>query len=364
MYSKIVKKKKATFRIFSIILFLVISLEIIILSQNPNRKSVGTSSNSLEELKAIKAQNINVYDGLRNSIKTTLQKRNIDGAIKLTEAALAQQDISLDECHNLLHLIGHEAYQYLNADFSKLATFDSVICISSFQHGVEAQIIYSSKNPTEELKQYCSALRQRYPGISCYHGAGHGYMQIFKDINKALSGCDLLEGGPDKELWNCYRGIFSEYGNMTLGVDSDTGQPLPDGPTVSIDKDSPLLFCNQFLEKYQESCYSQVTKVLVSGDLTKSLNSCLNSEYSMRAKEICISIISGVISRSILSNKENFEVPEIVHSLPLNLRRAYILGVKETFIGLKTSRINRNWDHFCNLFKHNDDKSHCLSVYQ
>lgn len=364
MTSSKIKYPKIIKRLLVLLIFIILlEAGLIYLSKN-YAKNDQNRFNVAAELRSLKSPGLSTYDAIRQQLKYLVERGGIEGVIKLAEFALQQKEISMDQCHNLLHLIGHEAYEYFKGDVPKLILYGSAICIASFQHGIEAQIAEADKSPTENLKRYCEALRKSYPGISCYHGAGHGYMRILKDPHQAVKKCDELEGGPDNELWNCYRGVFSEYGNQALGVDSDTGQPLPDGPQVSLERESPLLFCDQFDKKYRDSCYSQITKVHYSSNVDESLKSCLKEKYSSRMQEICINIISGVDSRNLLSHQDHYQVSNLVFSLPANLRKAYILGVRETMIGFKISGIKKEWEKFCEEFKLVDDQRFCIDNLQ
>lgn len=317
------------------------------------------------ELQSLKENRSSTYDSIRNQLGDLTKKHGIEGVIRLSEFALQQKEISMDRCHSLLHLVGHEAYDYFEGDVYKLVLYGSNTCIASFEHGIEAQIAETRKDSTPILKKYCAALRQSYPRISCYHGAGHGYMRVLKDAHKAVKKCDELEGGPDNELWNCYRGVFSEYGNEVLGVDTDTSLPLPDGPSSKIDKTVPLLYCQEFEEKYRDSCYSQLTKIHYSpSDPEVSLKRCLIEQYSPHMQEICINIIAGVDSRIVLSEKESYHVPKMVLDLPKNLKESYIAGFKETLVGFKNSGIKKDWTLFCYQFKDASDLSECNQAFQ
>ena len=326
-----------------------------------DKKSISVA----DKLQSLKSNRLSTYDAIRNQLSNLTKKGGIEGVIKLSEFALQQKEISIDQCHNLLHLVGHEAYDYLEGDVSKLILYGSNTCIASFQHGIEAQIAETRKDSIEILKKYCSALRQSYPGISCYHGAGHGYMRVLKDAHKSVAKCDELEGGPDNELWNCYRGVFSEYGNQVLGVDTDTGLPIPNGPSLKIDNRTvPLLYCQEFEEKYRDSCYSQLTKIQHSNNHEESLKSCLTTQYTPRMQEICINITAGVDSRRALSEKESYHVPEMVLDLPKNLKESYIAGFKETLIGFKNSGIKKDWHSFCSQFTDPGDQEYCKQTFQ
>jgi len=226
---------------------------------------------------------------------------------------------------------------------------------------IEAQIAIDYPDSPDKLKHYCEVIRQVIPGNWCYHGAGHAYLQITTDVNKALDKCDSLEGGIETNLENCHRGIFSEYGNRALGYDGDTGKSLPGSPRVKLDLDNPYGFCKSLDQKYRPACYSQLTKVYISGDIEESLNKCLK-DSDIDIQKICINIISGVNSRGALATSDFLSAPKILSSMPQALRQAYIKGVKETFIGYEASGIEKDWEATCNSLNEDIDRQFCYSL--
>lgn len=356
-----IKKKVNLFilEILAVIIIEIVFFHLLSFKAPPNDDN--QTSKIENQLSEIKSKNQNTYIGILKSLLGMIKKNGVGWTISFSEYALKRNDITFDQCHNLLHLIGHQAYENYKNDFDRLAKYDSTFCIASFEHGVEAQIAIDGVNDTKNLEDYCTALRKVTPGLSCYHGAGHGYMSVLKNPYKAVQKCDLLEGGPDEGLWNCYRGVFSEYGNQALGFDSDTGIKISDKPMVPLDFKNPYKFCDTFDAKYQDSCYSQLTKVLITGTLDDSLKNCLNPSYTPHQQEICVNIIAGVMSRSNLSGSDNVELAVLFPTLSDNLQKAYIQGIRETFFGYSQSRIQKDWQKFCKILP--AQKDYCLSIY-
>jgi len=340
-----------------VILLLVVAIEIIFLlshslSSSPNKQSLE------DRLLVLSSGGEDTFSALISQVRTIVNAEGMDGAIKLTELAVQKSKISIDQCHIVLHQIGHVAYAKYPNDLTALARHDSYLCIASFQHGIEAQIAIDHSDSPEYLKKYCQILRNVLPGIWCYHGAGHAFFQITRNVNKALDKCDLLQGGVETNLENCYRGIFSEYGNEALGYDGDTGKSIPGGPLVKLDMENPYGFCKSFDQKYRPACYSQLTKVYIGGDIEASLQKCFK-DPDMEVQKICVNIVSGVYSRSILATTGFMNAPKILSSMPQSLRQEYIKGVKETFVGYGDSGIEKDWQATCNSLKEEIDRQFC-----
>lgn len=348
--------------------FVLIGLLVIVLLETTflllnNTKITPKNKIDLEtRLDSLSLGSKNVFSTLLDQLSTIIEFEGINSAIKLTELALKKEKINIDQCHIILHQIGHEAYQKFSNDLKHLTRRDSNICIASFQHGVEAQVAIDNPGSPEPLKNYCQALRTVLPGIWCYHGAGHAYLQITGDVNKALEKCDSLSGGVETNLENCYRGIFSEYGNWALGYDGDTGKSLPGGPRVKLDLENPYGFCKSLEEKYRPACYSQLTKVYISGDLDSSLQKCLK-DPDLEVQKICVNIVSGVYSRSFLATSNFISTPKILSSMSQALRQEYIKGVKDAFVGYRTSGIEKDWQAIiCSSLNEERDRQFCNNL--
>ncbi|MDP3794445.1 MAG: hypothetical protein Q8R13_00755 [bacterium] len=267
--------------------------------------------------------------------------------------------MNIDECHTILHLVGHYAYARSDGNLAKLARTDGSLCVSSFIHGVEAEIaLQSTGNTIEQLKNYCAELKESIPGFWCYHGAGHAFLESRMDIPWALKQCNALAGDPESDLSNCYRGIFSEYGSNALGYDGDTGLSLSGGPSVKVDFEKPLLFCNVLEESYRSACYSQLTKIHASRG--SGLTGCLIPEYTREAQKVCVQIIMGVSFRSQLDNREVIKPEPFILTLASDFRQKYIDGALDGFLAHSQSGKKKDWKAFCTAFPQEDDRTYCL----
>ena len=321
-----------------------------------------------EKLRSLRSRNADVFAGLRDQMGPIIDEVGVEGAIALVERAFVTGLVSVDRCHSLLHIIGHEAYERNPGDLDRLTSPTGTICFSSFSHGVEAQITFSGMGEaaiTGELQRYCAVRRAVRTGVTCYHGAGHGFMEQATDAGKALGRCDLLSGGPTEDLSDCYRGVFSEYANRALGYSGDTELPIPEGLRPPLNFDRPYDFCERFARSYRQSCYSQITKVLFrSDDIEGSLEKCLRPDYEAEIQKTCVRIIAGIYGKVTLSREPSVATPATVLGFGPELVAAYLDGLAEVFIPFRQSGIGKDWRPICDSFLSGEDRRACAERFR
>jgi hypothetical protein len=261
-------------------------------------------------------------------------------SVEVIAKAFQTRMIGIDECHQLMHLVGHEAYYKYGNDFeSALAANQGRLCLSGYTHGIEAQA--ATSRDLEQIFTFCKLLKER--GLNdgpCYHGVGHSAFEYTKNVRDSLLFCDSLAGGPEQDLTNCYRGIFSEVGNAMNGDDANSSTaitPLADRSQY-IDPQKPFLVCDMLEKTYQDSCYSQVTKVLYkSNDKISSINSCLRASPKQRIQRMCAQIMAGVSARNILDAGTITDLAKFVTSVPRSLQNSALIGVYDGLEGHRLS---------------------------
>lgn len=316
------------------------------------------------ELARIVAATSSPLDAFRSGISGIFSRGGSDGAFAVASLGFTRGSFTIDECHTILHLVGHYAYARSPGDLASLARKDGLLCVSSFIHGVEAEIaLEGAEQASPQLQNYCSELRKIIPGFFCYHGAGHAFFEARLDLPWALKRCDALAPGPEPDLSNCYRGVFSQYGSSALGVDGDTGLPLTGKLPITLDPVKPLLFCDTLASTYRPSCYSQLTKIHISrsGTAGEHLKGCLVPSYTREAQATCVNITEGVFSRSELSDKDTISPDPFVSGLSEDFRKKYIAGAAEGFLAQLQSGRKKDWNAFCRAFPAEDDQAYCLN---
>lgn len=278
-------------------------------------------------------------------------KTGYEGAIGLIQTAQREGKIQRDECHELMHLVGHEVYSKKSSQMPFLLKKYGTYCQSGFPHGIEAQIALEetdTKARATKLQEYCQLFKKSFSPASCYHGAGHAYYQMRHDEKNALANCDTLKG-KNVDLEPCYFGVFTELANDFLGVDSELGLAVAGKHRQIEAPQKPLLFCDRFDIKYRKACWSTLPLLVNSqrknaGDLSP----CLLAEYKPLAQEYCVEYWASFISRERLLSKDFYIVPESVRELPLELQPSYVRGLLNALNAFTRDGQKKDWRKICN----------------
>lgn len=303
---------------------------------------------------------------IEQMIGDAMKKYGTKAGFELIDEGEKEDIISLDTCHGFLHYVGHAAYAESH-DFEKLLSIvEGTNCIGGYLHGIEAEIVLTSPNVVKDVQDFCAFQMEKHvnPG-PCFHGVGHAATELYKyDIPKSLAMCDALGGGPEKDLRNCYRGIFSEIGNVATGYDGHTGMVIATKEIAGLDVKKPYAYCATFAEKYQSSCVSQLTKILISNLSPEKWNEvCINPEFGAHIQDICINITTGIYIRHSLSFADSATIPPILNSYSKRLRTIAMMGGIEAYSGYFADKENKDWHPFCDSFTDADDSKKCSELF-
>ncbi len=322
--------------------------------------------------KAILAK-VNTNDSLsdfleiENMIGETMKQYGTKAGFELIDEGERQGLISNDACHGLLHYVGHAAFAENPQDYEALlSVVEGTNCIGGYLHGIEAEIVLQSSNVVVDVQNFCTFQKEKRvnPG-PCYHGVGHAAIELYGfDIHKSLALCDGLYGEPERDLSNCYRGVFSEIGNLVTGYDGHTGLSIDVEQIPDLNPEKPYAYCEMFDQKYQSSCKSQLTKIV-----TKDLpieewgNACTDASFGKQSKEICVNITSGVYVRQQLSFQNTTSLPKSIDLLDFETQKIAVLGSAEAFSGYFSDGAQKDWKSFCSSFTNPDIVSYCNAVF-
>lgn len=301
---------------------------------------------------------------LKDHAETLLPQIGIDGMSEIVSYAVAERKLTFAHCHSALHIIGHVSYEAEGRDLNALARYISPACQGAYAHGVEAEIALLGASAFPQLREWCAIRERTGPGGGgpyCYHGAGHEFMrENLGDIESALALCDAID--PERDPGNCWAGVFSEFGALSMGMDNDTGLQIPGEPLAVNPFSPPLEFCERLEEKYHEACTSQLTKTVVNiADPEGSLKACAHPSYTAATREICVRVFGFFYFDDGLTDPET-SVPEPVFALHAKLQEAFIRGAMMAFTQATQSGMEVSSAAFCEAFSASGQKAYCLSV--
>lgn len=310
--------------------------------------------------KTDKATKKDDYQYLTGNILKIVKKSGVDKTIDRLDEDFKLGLIDINQCHSLLHTVGHAAYEFYP---DKIVSLKNNICSYGFQHGVEAQIVlqksYDTQVMADELHIFCQKLEKQYSGIECYHGAGHAFIQQGYKIDKALKACDGIATGSQKPE-DCYRGAFSEYVNRLRGIDGDTDAPLVGVTPVVLDKTNVFKECLALEIKYQNACVSQFTSFLENpSDISIPLSDC--NYYSSWVANTCAFKVTGAYVSSRIDTLAGTKIPSNFKELSFEVKKGYIYGMVNQYqqkSGEDSLILAKSW---CQSLPDSVSQNYCIS---
>src|SRR5262245_52861033 len=224
-----------------------------------------------------------------------LKQRGVADAVKTLDAIAATDADAAEHAHEFAHGIGIEAYS-LSSDIPATFTACGDGFSSGCRHGVIQAYFESRDQVTQpEVEALCQPFKapgaSRWVLFQCVHGMGHGLTMLYgHDLPRALTDCDLLSDGWDRE--SCYGGAFMESViNATAPHHPATmlamhGHHMNAGTTFkALDPADPLYPCSIMADKYLHACYQMQTSVMLNlnhGDTGDAAKSCERAPEQVR----------------------------------------------------------------------------------
>jgi hypothetical protein len=217
-----------------------------------------------------------------------------DAVATLDAIAAADSDVA-EHAHEYAHGVGIEAYGTspdLAATFAACGDGFSSGC----RHGVIQAYFESRQQVTQpEVEALCEPFRTgsaaRWVLFQCVHGMGHG-LTMFRghDLPRALTDCDLLSDGWDRE--SCYGGAFMENVINVTSPHHPATELAAHGhhhmamsTFKAIEPADPLYPCSIMAERYLHACYQMQTSVMLylnHGDIGDAAKSCEHAPAAQR----------------------------------------------------------------------------------
>lgn len=342
----------------------IIAVSFFILTRVINQKSFEPST-FLKEIRTTATNKDTFFGSIRDRLREIVAAGGTSGAVKLTQEAFVQGDITFVHCHILMHLAGHitEAQQTKKVEN---AIHNPDLCGDGYSHGLEAQIV--RENAPDVFKQIynlCTAIQRVSPGKTCYEGVGHAFMEETLNVEKALGMCDVLSSdGPLRDPFMCYKGVFAQYTNLIGGDDTETGMKYTGGPQMVLPARTPIAYCASLPEKYKLMCAHEVCGFRAVADIALALTEAVEENYPIEMKAACVHNAAGSKAERELGYGATIMVPPIVFSLSKELRRQYIAGTMGEFNGYARNGAHRDWQSFCNAFPEESDRAFCANLIQ
>jgi plastocyanin len=210
-----------------------------------------------------------------------------------TDDALARS------CHDLVHDIGHEAYEKYG-DFGEAMKYQDEVCNSGYLHGIIEERFSRSDDVFADMKTMCDPYRSRsFLGWQCYHGLGHGAMYYTaNDLPRSLEMCDAFRGSFGRS--SCANGVFME--NFAADQKLHLSEFLK--------KSDPFYPCAEQRPRHKGDCYLYAPTYFLSlheNRYADALEWCGGAEDAFES-----ACAHGVGTQAM---KENLNDPKLVESI-------------------------------------------------
>ncbi|MBI2013347.1 MAG: hypothetical protein HYS87_00725 [Candidatus Colwellbacteria bacterium] len=213
------------------------------------------------------AENSNSLDCSEKLILSTIRAKGLEPAFDLLARIYDQNPEFPGSCHTVTHNMGIVAYKNFLKDKDAVITPKTAFCASGFYHGFMEALLTANRDPIA-AKEFCAYIDERLSvsapdaALQCYHGIGHGAMDIAilsavdkseeSLIEPALRLCEKTSDS-EEQLYRCSSGIFNGIANFYI-----TGEH-----GLSANKKNPAWVCDKQPDTYKESCYGNMNSVML-----------------------------------------------------------------------------------------------------
>lgn len=202
-------------------------------------------------------------------LRGALAQGGINAAFERMAQLYEEDETFASSCHSLAHDLGLAAYPYFLKDESSILTPKAAFCASGFYHGFMEALLTTTRS-VEDAQEFCALVEEAVvpfspdAALQCYHGVGHGAMDLtvsMADANERRSEQELLEpalvfcreaSSDELQLYRCASGVFNSLANFY--VKSEFG--------LEVNWQDPLWICRTQAEDLQESCFGNMNTVL------------------------------------------------------------------------------------------------------
>ncbi len=304
-----------------------------------------TSFESPEHYAERLAQEEGIVARFQEELPDKTKTRGPAFALRAVFTATKNRAISSGECHLLLHNVGHAALNLSVAEVGQLLNVAEVrTCLGGYLHGMEAEILESGQDVQKRAWRLCEETRAA--GIAngpCFHGFGHAAMEWTQDVEQALTLCDSLAGGPEKEMSGCYRGVFSQLSDYIAGM-AEGKNPFPE-----VDPSNAFAYCRTLQQKFQSSCQSQLSQRYNDvGNPLQGVQNCLAASKSHDERDVCANILTSLETRKAYDENREESMGAFFATIPIAQQPAALSGMYESHSAAKDTYPGiRPWSEVC-----------------
>lgn len=192
-------------------------------------------------------------------VQDAVSQKGLVSAFTLIDEWYATDPRFRENCHDVMHIVGADAYKEFKADASIIDLPQTAYCGYGFYHGfIEAMVAENGPTDYADARAYCDAVDakdgQRVSG-PCFHGFGHA---TFDSLDGSLWGDrDAMVGAA---LAACGKALTTDFSRAQCadGVYNSLANAMSaHSYYTSFDSFDPVRFCSAQPPPYREGCYGE-----------------------------------------------------------------------------------------------------------
>lgn len=206
-----------------------------------------------------------------NEIKLAVKKGGVKNALDLFKKLYSQEPLFSQACHDVMHLIGDEAYREHRKGKKFEFAEETAYCGYGFYHGFIEAMLYTT-NDFNEVRNFCESANSNLkiniesPNAiySCYHGIGHATFDAHKPelwgderkmVSPAIKTCEEVASGYEAEkAKQCVTGVFNALGIAYAN----------DLYNFKLNPKDPVWYCRTLETTYKRACFIEVAMSWIS----------------------------------------------------------------------------------------------------
>ncbi|NQV93223.1 cupredoxin domain-containing protein [Candidatus Kaiserbacteria bacterium] len=272
-----------------------------------------------------------------------LEEDGLEASLDLLKELYSDEPDFDDNCHSVTHNIGIAAYKNFLKDKDSILTPKAAYCASGFYHGF-MEAFLSVTRDVEAAREFCLYVEEKLSdkspdaGFQCFHGIGHGLMDLavftsFADgvtkvdehslTKPALEMCEVASVR-EEELYRCTSAVFNSIANYYY--ENEYG--------LEADISDPLWLCREQPEKYKQSCYGNMNSTLsyvADRDFSRASSFVEKMEDTQYAPET-MRYLSLTVSLSVKNEDDARKVVSVCRGLRESLQEPCLSGIAHGFL--------------------------------
>lgn len=272
-------------------------------------------------------------------VLSTFENKGMEASFDVLLSLYNREPSFSGYCHDITHRIGEAAYLKFSKEEDFMVTPKTAYCSYGFYHGFMESLL-TATGDLRKTRQFCEyvdeQLADKAPDatLQCYHGIGHGAIDVSVAGNKSMWGKEQEMVGPALKICKEVSQSPSQMSRCATGVYNGIGVfYITKQYQVSMQQEDPLWLCREQRE-YRPECYLSLNTALldlVGQDFLKAAHYIEGIAEDDSATRAILNLAAPVGTRNI-NTQDHAKQVVACHSLQKRLQLPCIQGYAYGFL--------------------------------